>query len=247
MKIGLVLGSLVLCGLSSAAYAQAPGDYYEGDETLAPPGMAPEVAPDPAPAPPPVRQRRWSVGLNFGGLNVAPHTQPENESEFGVGQLALRYRPWRHLEIELALGGGREQLEDGTEGEREVSTSVLALRYRFNPQKRWNWWLMAGMGSFAVTNQWASDDEKEAAVQSTLQFGVGLERRWHRFALQLEIRAVGVAPNEDDMTVYDGGGAVPTAPGETMEPTPPPKDPTYSPAADGWKGGQTTIGASYYF
>jgi hypothetical protein len=240
MKIGLVLASLVLS--TTAAFAQAPGDYEEGD--LAPPGMAPEVA-SPEPAPPPVRQQRWSIGLNLGSLGVAPHTQPENKTEFAVGQLALRYRPWRHLEIELALGGGQQKLDDGTDGELEVSTSVLALRYRFSPQRRWNWWLMAGMGSFAVTNQWASDAEKEAAVQSTLQFGVGLERRFRHFALQVEIRAVGVAPNEEDMT-YD---TYPTGGANTMstEPTKDPYPTTTTTTADGWKGGQTTIGASYYF
>jgi hypothetical protein len=246
MKIGLVLASLVLS--TTAASAQAPGDYYEGD--IAPPGMAP-VAPEPAPAPPPVRQRRWSIGLNVGSLGVAPHAQPENQTEFSVGQLALRYRPWRRLEIELALGGGTEEYDDGTKGDRQVSTSVLALRYRFNPQKRWNWWLMAGMGSFAVTSTYASDEEKEASVQSTLQFGVGIERRWRRFALQLELRAVGVAPNEEGDVVYDGGGAdMPTggSTDEKMEPVRPPYDPYYSPSTrDGWKGGQTTIGASYYF
>jgi hypothetical protein len=126
---------------------------------------------------------------------------------------------------------------------------VLALRYRFSPQKRWNWWLMAGMGSFAVTNQWASDDEKAAAVQSTLQFGVGLERRWSHFALQLEIRAVGVAPNEEDTMVYNGD--VPAGSStDSMSTGEPPKEPyptTTTTTADGWKGGQTTIGASYYF
>jgi hypothetical protein len=238
MKIGLVLASLVLS--TTAAFAQAPGDYEEGD--LAPPGMAP-VAPEPPP--PPVRQQRWSIGLNLGSMNVAPHMQPDNQTEFSVGQLALRYRPWRHLEIELALGGGREQLQDGTQGDRELHSSVLALRYRFNPQKRWNLWAMAGMGSFAVTSQYASDAEKQAAVQSTLQFGLGLERRWTRFALQLEVRAVGVAPNDQatgDMPVREPIGS----PTDTMQP---PKDPgtTTTSSLDGWKGGQTTIGASYYF
>ncbi|HTL35256.1 MAG TPA: hypothetical protein VL326_19140 [Kofleriaceae bacterium] len=240
MKIGLVLASLVLS--TTAAYAQAPGDYYDDGE-VSPPGMAPTVAPEPPP--PPVRQQRWSIGLNVGSMSVAPHMQPENPTEFSVGQLALRYRPWRHLEIELALGGGREQLEDGTEGDRELSSSVLALRYRFNPQRPWNMWLMAGMGSFAVASQWASDEEKQAAVQSTLQFGVGLERRWSHFALQIELRAVGVAPNEEtpDMPIRE-----PIGTNNTMS-TEPPKEPypTTTTTQDGWKGGQTTIGASYYF
>ena len=85
---------------------------------------------------------------------------------------------------------------------------------------------------------------------TTLQFGVGLEKRWTHFAINIELRAVGVAPNDQEMAT-DGGGAVvmPGAPNSsttTMEPPPPPKQPS-SPTLDGWKGGQTTIGASYYF
>ena len=246
MKIGLVLASLVAA--SSSAYAQAPGDYNDGD--IAPPGMAPAGPVGVAPAP--VRQTRWSVGLNFGSLNVAPHMQPDNKSDFSVGAIALRYRPWQHLELELTFGGGSEQLPDGTQGDREVHSSVLSLRYRFNPMRSWNWWLGAGMGSFAVTNKGASDAEQKAAVQSTLQFGIGLEKRWTHFALNIEVRAVGVAPN-DQQQAMSGDGSVPVDGGPNisttggMTPPPPPKDPGGSPAIDGWKGGQTTIGASYYF
>src|SRR5438477_11149068 len=100
MKIGLVLASLVAA--STSAYAQAPGDYNDDGE-IAPPGMAP-VAPAVV-APAPVRETRWSIGLNVGSLNVAPHTQPDNKSDFSVGALAVRYRPWRHLELELTFGG----------------------------------------------------------------------------------------------------------------------------------------------
>ena len=91
---------------------------------------------------------------------------------------------------------------------------------------------MAGMGSLAVTCVGASDEERDAATQSTLQFGVGLERRWSRFALQAELRAVGVAPieNGDDKIMPVDGGPY-----------------TESYSRDGWAGGQFTLGGSYYF
>jgi hypothetical protein len=214
--------------------------------------MAPVVAPVVAPAP--VRIRRWSVGVGIGSLDLAPHQSPESKSEFSIGQIAVRYLATRHLEIELAIGGGREQVEDPYngeryEGDREVSQGVLALRYRFSPQRKWNWWLMAGLGSLAVTQVEAAEEEKDAAQQSTLQFGIGLERRWTRFALQLELRAVGVAPVEDEMSGDIKPQPEPVRPesGQMLPPGEPvpPLEPTVT--RDGWSGGQLTLSANYYF
>lgn len=238
MKLPLVLASLFV---ATSAFAQAPGDYAEGtDEAVAAPGtVAPVVV---APTPPPPRPRRWSVGLGIGSLSLAPHDAPEVESEYGIGQIAVRYLATRHLEIELAFGGGREKLADGQEGDREVSQGVLALRYRFSPGRRWNWWLMAGMGSLAVTRHEATEEERDFAQQSTLQFGVGLERRWSRFALQLEMRAVGVKAHEGDEVMPVRGDVTGTDGSMTL----PPKEPTYG-ANDGMAGGQLVFSGNYYF
>lgn len=238
MKLGFVVAPLLI---ATTAYAQAPGDYE-----VSPPGMSPSapIVPEAAPAPRPLR---WSIGLGFGSVGLAPHQDPENESDFAIGQLALRYRATTHLEIELAVAGGREQLEDGEEGDRDVSQAVLALRYRFSPQRAWNWWIMAGMGSLTVASQYATDEEREAAVQSTLQLGVGLERRFRHFAFQVEARAVGVAPN-DEMTEDVKPVPPPVMPDIGGGSEPVPYDPTYSyTSRDGLKGGQLTLGVSYYF
>jgi hypothetical protein len=244
MKLPVVLASLFV---ATTAYAQAPGDYSEASEEAAPaevvaaPGMVAPVVVAPTPPPPP-RPRRWSVGLGIGSLSLAPHSAPEVETEYGIGQLAVRYLATRHLEIELAFGGGREKLDDGEEGDREVSQGVLALRYRFSPGRRWNWWLMAGMGSLAVTRHEATKEEQDYAQQSTLQFGVGLERRWTRFALQLEMRAVGVKAHEgDEMPIR---GEVTGADGSMPLP---PKEPTTYGAGDGMAGGQLVFSGNYYF
>lgn len=238
MKRPVILASLLL---ASTAYAQAPGDYYGGDygpseEQLAAPSMVPVVAPVVVAAP--SRVRRWSVGLGLGALELAPHSNANATTNFDIAQIYVRYRPWRRLEIELALGGGGEtNYADGTYGHREVSSAVLSLRYRFNPQRRWNWWLMAGMGSLAVTRQGASDAELEAAYQSTLQFGAGVERRWRRFALQFEIRAVGVAPHETEQMQI--------APDIRVESTQPVAPSGH--ADNGMAGGQFVFSGNYYF
>jgi len=239
MKLVVVLAPLFV---ATTAYAQAPGEYEEGTGA---PGMSEPVAV--VPTPPPPRPRRWSIGLGVGSLSLAPHSQPEAETQFGVGQLAVRFLATRHFEIELAFGGGREKLEDGSEGEREISQGVLALRYRFSPGRRWNWWVMAGMGSLAVTHSEPTKEEREFAEQSTLQFGAGLERRWSRFALQLEMRAVGVKAHEAEAMPVTG---TVTGGGDTKTPdmsTPPPGTTTTNDAGDGMAGGQLVISANYYF
>lgn len=235
MKLAFVFVSLLV---ATTAYAQAPGDYEEG---TAAPGMVTPVVVQPAPPPPPLR--RWSVGLGIGSMDLHPHEAPDAKTHYGIGQIAVRYLATRHLEIELTLGGGREKLDDGSQGDNEVNEGVLAARYRFSPGHRWNWWLMFGMGSLSVTRHDATKDERNAAEQSTMQFGGGLERRWTRFALQLELRAVGVKAQEPTAqpvmgTVTDAGGTT------TMVPPPEPS-PTYS--AGGKAGGQMVLSGNYYF
>jgi hypothetical protein len=237
MKLAFIVAPLFV---SSAALAQAPGDYYDGsDEASGAPGMAVPVAPV-QPAPPPPNPRRWSIGLGIGGLNLAPHEGSYDgyATEYSIGQLAVRYRMTRHLELELAFAGGDEtaEKESGYVAENQVSQAVLALRYRFSPHRKWNWWLMAGMGSLAITRQDASDEEREYANQSTLQFGLGLERRFNRFALQLEWRVVGVKAN-DEMVYADA-------------PTSMPYDPYYGGSTNtgrGQSGGQVVLSGNYYF
>jgi hypothetical protein len=63
--------------------------------------------------------------------------------------------------------------------------------------------------------------------------GIGLERRWQRFALQAEARAITVGTNDDQMDVLLDA---PPAPGSST---------TYQ--AEELSGGQFTLGASVYF
>jgi hypothetical protein len=227
MKVLVIAAAL---SASSVAYAQAPGDVEPSEDAVAAPGMAPVVV---VAAPAPVR--RWSVGVGVGGLELAPHQAPDDTTSFDIGTIAVRYRAWRHLEIELAFAGGNESDNaNGYNADREISEAVLALRYRFNPHHHWNWWLMAGMGTLAITRKDATDDEREESNKSTLQFGVGIEHRWTQFALAFEARAVGVKRDEDD-----DGVVVDAANG--MDPA------MTTQSRDGWAGGQFVFSGNYYF
>jgi hypothetical protein len=228
--------SVPLLFTASLAHAQAPGE-----AAIQPVVMVPESAcvacgcnrPDS------VMSRRWSVGLSLGGMSLAPESRPDDETAFAVGELALRFRATRHLELELAVGGGRERTEDDQEGELEVSSAVLAARWRFRPEHAWNWFVMAGLGGASVTRHDASDQERSDATQPLVTLGIGIERRFRRFALQAEARVVGMGTRER------GDEAMALSP-ESRGPFD--TDAIVSPAVDEQRaGGAFSIGASYYF
>ena len=231
------LAALVPLLVATTAHAQAPGDVAP-EAPIAPPGMAAPVvvvaAPEVA-----VMENRWAVGLSVGSLDLGPRDTMDQKTTFGIGALSLRYRATLHLELELAIGGGREKLPDGTQGDREVSTGVLAARYRFRPLSHWNWWLMGGLGGVAIAPQGATDQQRQDAQRPLATLGIGLEHRWQQFAIHAELRALSAGPSQAPQD------AVPVAQpaGTTMQPPPP----TMSAPTDNLAGGMLTIGASYYF
>jgi opacity protein-like surface antigen len=211
MKLPIVVASVLA---SSMAFAQAPGQ------------VEPVAAGAPAPAP----LTRWSVGVGFGGVSLAPHAMQDNPTDFHIAALAVRYRPWRHIELELSIAGGGEVERDGVTYDRTISEGVLAARYRFWPGQHFDGWLMAGFGALSIERPELDDEQRDKATKATLQLGAGVEYRWERFALQLEVRAVGVRRDEDEVNDYQDSSMTTT---------------TYG--ADGWSGAQGVLSGNYYF
>lgn len=233
----LLVVATFLAGSTATALAQTPGD-YTGDASDAP-GM---VAPQPVViVTAPVRNvmaDRWAVGLSIGGFSVSPDNAPDQQTKFNVGELALRFRATPHLELELAVGGGNEKLSDGTQGDTQVSMGALALRYRFAIESDWNWWIMGGLGQAVIDSKNVTDSmQLDADTRPLAELGVGLEHRWDHFALQAELKAVGMGQRKGGANTkaipVDASGApigtTGTAPQDTLS------------------GGALTIGASYYF
>lgn len=184
-----------------------------------------------------VMSSRWSVGLSLGSMSLAPEGQPDDKTAFAVGELALRFRATPHFELELTVGGGRERTADDQDGELQVSTALIAARWRFLPEHAWNWFLMGGIGGASVTRHDASDQERSDATQPLAMLGIGVERRFRHFAIQAEARAVGMGKkNEDAPMAVRADAEVPSA----MVVTPSPVDQKRA-------GGSFTIGLSYYF
>ncbi|MBA3455041.1 MAG: outer membrane beta-barrel protein [Deltaproteobacteria bacterium] len=232
----LMLLSIAPLFVAASANAQAPGEWTP-EQSAAQPHHPVGYAPTSNYAQPPVaavapapRARRWSIGLNVGQTELTANSEYDSQSAtFDTGSLAIRYRPWRHLELELSFGGGSQTVDDdeyyGGESELAMATGTLAARYRFNPQRHWNWWLLAGIGGTTVANSDASDDEVEAAQRPHGVLGIGVEHRWTRFAVQFELRAMAVGQTKNEMELADQGIMT----------------------TDGLTGGNFAFGASYYF
>lgn len=228
-RLVLALASAPLF-FAAAAHAQAPGD-YSGDYYAGP--SATPVAPPPAAvvAPAPPRVGRLSVALGVGSLSLAADDSGGGDPQstnFAIGELAVRYRPWRHLELELSFAGGNQQLSDeqgGGEGDLKIAHITLAARYRFGIENHFNWWLMAGFGGTTIAPKDASSDEAEMQQRGHGMLGIGAEYRWTHFALQAEAKGIGVSPTEAEQKYADD----------------------YGMDASGLGGGSFTVAGAYYF
>jgi hypothetical protein len=242
------LVALIPVLVAATAHAQAPGEFVPmanppGTPMAGPPGTVMVVAP----AGIPVMENRWAIGLSVGSLSIAPKDQPDDKTKFGIGELSLRYRATVHLELELALSGGREQLSDGTQGDRDVNVGMVGARYRFCAFSEWNWWLGGSIGSLSVTPTGASDQDKRDAQRPMGALSIGIEHRWRQFAIQAELRGFGVGePKNSDAKAAPAPVAVMT-PAGTNQPVPPPQPAVMTAPSQQQSGGMLTIGASYYF
>ena len=229
MKSRLV--TLSLLTLSTAAYAQAPGEYYAQAPGQAAPAPAPIVV---APAPAvDAMASRFGVGVSVGGMGISPKEDhmDGNETHFNVAELQLRFRATRRLEILLAFSGGREHIDEtDMDGDLAMDQVTLGLRFNFRPQHHWNWYLMAGFGSTLIAPHDTPEDQRDDLRRGHGVFGIGLEHRWQHFALQAELRGVAVEKADMDQIL-------PARPdGSSM-------------LTDGRElgGGMFTLGANYYF
>jgi hypothetical protein len=143
-------------------------------------------------------RHRIAIGLNIGALSAADPDQMEGVStDFSTAELALRYRMTPRLELELLLSGGRQVLEDGSDGDLAMGGGTLGLRYRMRPNRAWDWWLGAGLGATVIEAHDSTDEQREGATRPHFTFGLGLERRFNRFAIHADLRMMAIGERED--------------------------------------------------
>jgi hypothetical protein len=233
---------LLVAAASSPALAQAPGDVQPGAPAPVTP-VAPVVAcACGAPDFVPVMADRWSVGFAVGGLGLTPKGS-STATQFGIGELAFRYRLGLHLELQAAVGGGSEsQQQDGTSGDLAVSEAVLSARWHFRAQRRWNWYVDAGLGALTVADKDATSAQRSDASRGLFELGIGVERRFRHFALAAELHAIGVGAAKQSSATT----AMPATSTSTSTMAAPPSS-AISNADPSASGAELTFGASYYF
>jgi Outer membrane protein beta-barrel domain len=241
MSARLGLAAVPLLLVSSSAFAQAPGEiepsYAQPPPTYAPAPPAVVVSPCNCEVDP--MRHRFAVGINVGGYSVSPADTGDREVEttdFRAAELSLRYRFTPHFELELLLSGGRQVLEDDSDGALAMGGATLAARYRFRPTRAWNWWLMGGLGGTVIENHESTQDERDNATRGHVAFGIGLERRFRQFAIHAELRGIALGERKDqqDMDVPQTGTKPPAITDDVR-------------TNRELSAGQFTIGASMYF
>jgi hypothetical protein len=211
---------------------------------VGPPGMCDCAAPPPVAPPAPAEGwdgSKWGIGLRLSSVTFHDPASPEQPTNFGGGGIEIGYRLGARWELTLALGGGQEKLEDGSEGTRQMSEGTLSAKYHLRPYRAWDVVLAAGFGSTAIYEERATDEMREEAAQGHIKLGVAVERRLRRWPVGLSIglSMVGLAPVEED-----GDVAEPTRPGSGV---PMPDDVNLDDDDEGVSGGELTLGATYYF
>lgn len=228
----------------ATARAQAPGETspYEASpyETTSP--YQPSVV-EPPPAAPSVMAHRWAIGVAIGAYGTSPADGGVGgDHGFRVAELAVRYRASPRLELELHTGGGREVIED-YDGDLAMGSVTLAARYRFLPGRPLDWFVLGGLGGTVIAHHASTPEQRDGETRMHAVVGVGVERRFGRFALQAELRAYAIG---ERTMQHDFVAPPPPAYPDGTEPVPEPP-PTRRVVSDQLSGGSFTVGASYYF
>jgi hypothetical protein len=184
---------------------------------------APPPPPPPHAGPPAVVYQaapsipRWGIGLHLGGLGVTSERDRDdaNETEMGVVGLQLRYRLHRRWELELDLSYMEGELPGLEDVRRSTGALILGGMFHINPDSRWLWSVMAGIGAARDRIWYEKDGDRHTQAEfaeGVARLGVGLERRVGNWGLAAQLYAIGMSRDEEELDgpAYEGqDGPVP--------------------------------------
>ena len=214
---------------AAPAFAQPAADGPPGYCDCPAPAMVAAAAPE---------LPHWAIALHLGSATISPTDTPDQKSEWGGGGLELRYRLAPRWELGLAVDGGREQLADGSQGDRTLERTTLSARFHPRPYATWDFYGIAGVGSAAIGT--VDQPPPPDAHRGLGTLGLGVERRFGHIGIAAELSMLGIgAPKAQETPVAMPVAA--SAPGATTAP------PAMTTADNGYGGGSFTLAASYAF
>lgn len=144
--------------------------------------------------------RKWGIGLRSTSLGVAPEDNPDQGLTLGGGGWQVRYRMSPRWSLELTLENVSARADTGAY-ERISSPVTLSGLWHLTPHRRLDWYLIFGVGGTADEVTYRRVDgsmASETFAETHVHLGVGVERQWRRVGLGAELRAVGLAREDED-------------------------------------------------
>jgi hypothetical protein len=179
-------------------------------------------------------EQKWAVGLHGAALGLEPADAPEDKIELAGHGLHARYRINARWEVELSAEKMLSNPDDSATS-REARAVTLSALVHLTPHKQWAWYLIGGIGGTdeRVSYLNAAGANVNAEIEhSHVHLGVGLERRFRRFGIGVQLRAVGMTlkhESDDDRSI------------QLEQPHQPGAIPEES------SGAQLNVAAAYYF
>lgn len=225
-RLAFVAALALVAFRPATAFAEAPGNH---DSAV------------PAVAETPTRSEGWQgqrfgAGLQLTSISLGPKHDPARRAEFVGGGVQLRYRMSARWELEGAIDGGREKLDDGSRGSTHLSRVTASAIFRLRPDHRWDVYALAGVGGTAARAE--SMSPHDSSRFSHVALGVGVERRCRHIGIAVELRMIGMRRTRG------ADVAPPDVRPSSMAVIPPESDAAMD---EGVVGGQVSLVANYYF
>jgi len=144
----------------------------------------------------------WGIGFRTAAQTIAAEGGEDNALHLSGGGIQVRWRWSPRWSLELTAEGLVHESEGGAYT-RRMDPGTLAIRYHLTPYRRWDWYLLFGVGGTHTEVTYRKADGQtmvvETAEEAHAHFGAGLERRWRRLGLGAELRFVGLSRDDEQL------------------------------------------------
>jgi hypothetical protein len=139
------------------------------------------------------------VGLRATSQSIAAESNADNRLDLAGGGLHVRWRITRNWGLELSAEHIKAEKGDGA-FVRESQPVTLSASYHFSRGILWDWYLLAGVGGTESEVTYRKSDgamATETFAETHVHLGIGLERSFGPLAIGAELRAIGLARDND--------------------------------------------------